>query len=78
MKTYSVSEISDEKVTCVAEDSSRLVLPKASLPRTIREGDILRFEDDEASVDAKATQDKRAQMIAKQKALLRKNKRRTK
>ena len=76
MKTYSVSEISDGKVTCISEDESRIVLPASSLPPTLREGDILRFEESEATVDNKATQTKRAQMLAKQKALLRKNRRR--
>lgn len=71
MKTYSVSIISDGYVTCVAEDESRLTLPAAALPKGLKEGDILRFQDpDEAQTDPKATATKREQMLKRQKALM--------
>ncbi len=74
MKTYSVMEISCGLVTCVAEDNSRVVLPAVSLPKNIREGDILRFEDNEVTNDKATAEKKRQQMLQRQKALMRKKK----
>lgn len=74
MKAYSVSEISCGLVTCVAEDESRIVLPAVSLPKNIKEGDILRFEDNEITQDKAATENKRQQMLSRQKALIRRRK----
>lgn len=74
MKTYSVMEISCGIVTCVAEDESRIVLPAASLPKNIKEGDILRFEDNEITNDKAAADKKRQQMLSRQRALMRKKK----
>ncbi len=71
MKTYSVSKISDGYVTCIAEDESRITLPAEALPKTLKEGDILRFEDPaDAQPDPKTTATKREQMLKRQKALM--------
>ena len=59
MKRFTVDRFEGDKVVLECENGDTAVFDRASLPKTIREGDVLRFESESCYLNAEETEQRR-------------------
>lgn len=62
MKRFIVDRLEGDKAVLECENGDMVVLDRASLPKSIKEGDVLRFESESCYLNAEETECRRQKM----------------
>ena len=69
MKKFIVDRFEGEKAVLQGENGEQNIIDRASLPKNISEGDVLRFEQESCFLSAEETEKRKDQIKKKMEAL---------
>ncbi len=61
-KRFSVDRIEEETVVCIGDDKEIVYIPRAELPASLKEGDVLCFEDNVYRIDTEEAERRREEV----------------